>query len=135
MKQKIEVGQVWSHNDTENCYMITAYGNAERGKDSAARFSVNAEHEYPYDAIIRNYTLYRNADGTLAKSKPNQEAEDQIYAALDAEILKRQRLEDELKQAYERMEELWEITDYDHLYFTRNMMEWFNSDGTAIRQK
>ncbi|RKZ92891.1 MAG: hypothetical protein DRQ40_08180, partial [Gammaproteobacteria bacterium] len=31
------------------------------------------------------------------KSKPNQEAEDQIYAALDAEILKRQGLEAELK--------------------------------------
>ena len=29
-------------------------------------------------------------------------AEDQIYAALDAEILKRQRLEDELDQAYEK---------------------------------
>jgi len=91
------------------------------------------------------------------------EAEDQIYAALDTEILKRQGLEDELKecrarletwqqgrnrvgtdhllnkkdaeldQAYERMEELWEITDYDHLYFTRNMLEWFNEDGKAKR--
>ena len=69
----------------------------------------------------------------LSPQQPDSKAEDQIYAALDAEILKRQGIEDELDQAYERLERVFASNiwlDKDEFY---EMNQWFNKNGKAIR--
>ena len=65
-------------------------------------------------------------------------AEDQIYAALDAEILKRQRLEDELDQAYGRMDDMLkhlQLSDFGkyYRYTMSQVFDWFDSNGKANR--
>jgi len=60
-------------------------------------------------------------------------AEDQIYAALDAEILKRQTLEDELKKAHGALELLYRMAAFNGVT-QQDMTCWVDPEtGTAKR--
>ena len=121
MKQKIEVGQVWHEERSAREYLLTYY-------DGNIIHLGNPRVQWNPEGLIEHFTLYRNADGTLASPETiNTEKADTKLSEVD-ELS--ERVEAELEQAYERMEDMWE-------YYTEEVPdqyhEWFDSEGKAIR--